>query len=625
MKVNRRLINSESDLIKTLEDLYFMSKEGKNFFSIMEILSNEEVIKTAIHNIKSNKGSKTAGIDGKTIDDFLQMETSSLVELIRNTINSYTPQPVKRIYIPKGNIKSSKKSEMRPLGIPNMIDRIIQELVRMFIEPIVEAKFYKHSYGFRPYRSAEHALARMRDVARRSKTYWVVEGDIRGYFDNINHNKLLEIMWNMGIKDKRLLAIIKKMLKAGYMDERRYYKTDKGTPQGGIISPLLANIYLNSFDWFIAKEYEYHPYTDRYQSRKAAYQKLRKEGHCPTYLVRYADDWVILTTSEENATRLLKKAGKYLKHVLHLDLSKEKTLISDLRIRPLTFLSYNMRFGLTKENKEAPLLYPNMKAVSRSVEEIKVIVKKLRYSPDNEWFATNIEKINEKLIGLSNYFNKGISKRTLEKIDNRLFWGVWKSFKSYFRYEKDTKMAMKHFVPMNILGNRINRHEKYQGKTLAIEIDGIMIGITKSAITPVQYSRNFNQDMTPYTPEGRKLYAKTMEKVPPLARPATYKADELFIAHSDKSREITNFEYMMNKDYAYNRDKGKCRACSCYLYGKAHCHHKKNKLPMHEINKVKNLISLCNECHKLVHNSKPIEGTTKRVKLIEELRKTIRD
>ncbi|TKI12175.1 RNA-dependent DNA polymerase, partial [Bacillus wiedmannii] len=114
MKVNRRLINSESDLIKTLEDLYFMSKEGKNFFSIMEILSNEEVIKTAIHNIKSNKGSKTAGIDGKTIDDFLQMETSSLVELIRNTINSYTPQPVKRIYIPKGNIKSSKKSEMRP-------------------------------------------------------------------------------------------------------------------------------------------------------------------------------------------------------------------------------------------------------------------------------------------------------------------------------------------------------------------------------------------------------------------------------------------------------------------------------------------------------------------------------
>ncbi|MCM3245658.1 MULTISPECIES: group II intron reverse transcriptase/maturase [Cytobacillus] len=624
MKVNRRLINSEDDLIKLLDDIHLKSKENGSFFGISEMLLNKEAIITAVHKVKSNKGSKTAGIDGKTIDDYLQMDEAELIATIQSHVVNYNPQPVRRIYIPKENIKTNDRTKMRPLGIPNMIDRIIQELVRMFIEPIAEARFYKHSYGFRPYRSAEHALARMRDVTRRSKTYWVIEGDIKGYFDNINHNKLLEIMWNMGIKDKRLLAIVKKMLRAGYIENGQYHKTTSGTPQGGIISPLLANIYLNGFDWLIAKEFEYHSYTDRYQSRRAAYQKLRKAGHEPTYLVRYADDWVILTTSESNARRLLKKAEKYLKHNLKLELSSEKTLITDIRRKPLTFLSYDMRIGMTREGKQAPLLYPNMRAVTKSTKEIKSLIKKLRYSPNDEWFATNIEKINEKLVGISNYFNKGISKRTLEKIDNRFFWGVWKSFKRYNLYKKDSTLADRHYVPLKSLGNRIARHEKYNGKTLAIEIDGIKIGITKCAITPVQYSRNFNQDITPYTSEGRKMYAKAMEKVLPLCRPATYKADELFIAHQNYNRILTNFEFVMNKDYAYNRDKGKCRACGCYLFGKSHCHHKNPKLPLNEVNKVANLISLCSNCHNLVHNNKIVEGAMKRIRLIEKLRKTIK-
>ncbi|MED3126373.1 group II intron reverse transcriptase/maturase [Bacillus wiedmannii] len=624
MKVQRRLIKSEHDLTKLMDEMHLVAKEGGHFFGIAEMFTNEEVIKTAIHKIKSNQGSKTAGVDGKTIDDYLQMDKDELIKLISSHIENYEPKPVKRIYIPKGNSKTNDKSQMRPLGIPTMIDRIIQELVRMFIEPIAEAKFYNHSYGFRPYRSTEHALARMRDVARRSKTFWVVEGDIKGYFDNINHNKLVEIMWNMGIKDKRLLAIIKKILKAGYVENGQFHKTTKGTPQGGIISPLLANIYLNGFDWFIAKEYEFHPYTDRYQTRRAAYQKLKKDGHEPTYLVRYADDWVILTTSESNARRLLNKAQKYLKHKMKLELSTEKTLITDLRVRPVTFLSYDMRFGLTKENKYAPLLYPNMKAVNKAIKEIKSYVKKLRYSPNDEWFATNIEKINEKLVGISNYFNKGISKKTLSKIDNKIFWGMLKAFKSYFKYEKNTTLMENHYVPLNTVSNRRVRHEKYNWKTFAIEIDNIKIGATKCAITPVQYSRNFNQEMTPFTAEGRKLYAQRMEKTLPLCRPTIYKADELYIAHKDKNRIMTNFEFIMNKDYAYNRDKGKCRACGCFLYGKGNCHHKNPKLPLNEVNKVNNLISLCTECHKLVHNKEAIEGNAKRVRLIEKLRKNIK-
>ena len=234
MKVNRRVIRNEAELKQLLDEMYQSAKAGRSFYGLTEMLTNEELIITAMHNIKSNHGSKTAGLDGKTIDDYLQMDTNALVTLLKSEIDNYNPRPVKRVYIPKNNIKSANIKDMRPLGIPNMIDRIIQELVRMLLEPIAEAHFYNHSYGFRPYRSAEHALARMRDVARRSKTYWVVEGDIKGYFDNINHNKLIEIMWNMGIKDKRMLAIVKKMLKAGYVENGVYHKTDKGTPQGGL-------------------------------------------------------------------------------------------------------------------------------------------------------------------------------------------------------------------------------------------------------------------------------------------------------------------------------------------------------------------------------------------------------
>lgn len=621
MKVNRRVIRSEGELKQLLDEMYQKAKDGDSFYGLVEMLTNEEAVVSAIHKIKGNHGSKTPGADGKGIDEYLQMDKDELIALLQRHINDYDPQPVKRVYIPKNNIKSTDKTQMRPLGIPNMIDRIIQELVRMFIEPIAEAQLYPHSYGFRPYRSAEHALARMRDVSRRSKTFWVVEGDIHGYFDHINHNKLIEIMWNMGIKDKRLLAIIKKMLKAGYVENGVYHKTTEGTPQGGIVSPLLANIYLNGFDWMIAREYEFHPYTERYKERRAAYQQMKAEGHEPTYLVRYADDWVILTTSKENAERLMQKADKYLKHRLKLELSLEKTLITDMRIRPVTFLSYDLKFGTTKEGKYAPMLYPNMKAVGKAVKEVSAVIKKMRYSSDDEWLAVDIERANEMLVGISNYFNKGISKKVLSGIDHRLFWTLFKAFKRHYRYPKNTVLAKNHCVPMNMLGNRVARHGRYGGKTLAVKVNGVWVGLTHCDITPVKYSRNFNQTMTPYTEQGRKAYAALMERTPPLCRPAIYKAEELLRVRQGFKRELTNFEFFMNRDYAYNRDRGKCRACGCYLFGiEAHCHHIDPSLPADQVNKVKNLASLCPVCHRLVHSNQVVEGPAKKKKSIQKFR-----
>jgi len=231
MKVKGQGIISEAGLNNLLDNMYALSrKRDEPFYNLVELAMNRQVILTAIHNIKSNKGSKTAGIDKKDIDVYLQMDFEKLVSLINKTLSNYNPLPVRRQYIPKSN------GRRRALGIPTMLDRVIQEIVKITIEPILEAKFFKHSYGFRPYRSAEHAIARIIDLVRRGKNYYIVEGDIEGFFDNINHNKLIELLWNMGIRDKRMLAIIKKMLKAGVMEDDKSYKTDMGTPQGGIIS-----------------------------------------------------------------------------------------------------------------------------------------------------------------------------------------------------------------------------------------------------------------------------------------------------------------------------------------------------------------------------------------------------
>lgn len=209
----------------------------------MNSLKSETTIVTAIHNIKSNKGSKTAGVDRVKMDKYLQMPKDKVVGIVQRNLRHYLPKPARRVYINKGNGK------MRPLGIPTILDRIIQECIRIIIEPICEEKFYPHSYGFRPYRAQKHAIADIchtLNVPAKSenKAVFALEGDIKGCFDNINHRILLQKLWRIGIHDKRIITIIRQILKAGYVGYDILYNTTVGTPQGGIISPLLSNVYL---------------------------------------------------------------------------------------------------------------------------------------------------------------------------------------------------------------------------------------------------------------------------------------------------------------------------------------------------------------------------------------------
>ncbi|WP_246589726.1 group II intron reverse transcriptase/maturase [Desertibacillus haloalkaliphilus] len=336
---------SESELQTIVDTFFTKAKEGKEsgrifaFKGLLEIINSDVVILTAIHNIKGNQGSQTPGSDGENMqEDILKKDYNEVIERVKSTLINYKPRPVRRVFIPKPGT-----SEKRPLGIPSIIDRIIQECVRIVIEPIVEAQFFAHSYGFRPMRSAQMAIERTTDIVRKTGCYWVVEGDISKFFDNVNHRILLKKLWGMGIRDKRVLMIIKSMLEAGIMNEVQ--KNEIGTPQGGIISPLLANVYLDKFDNWITREWEEKRTKHQYSTASKRNRALRNGGDRfkPAYLIRYADDWILITNSKRNAEKWKYRIAKYLKSNLKLDLSEDKTHITNIKKKPIRFLGFTFK------------------------------------------------------------------------------------------------------------------------------------------------------------------------------------------------------------------------------------------------------------------------------------------
>ncbi len=223
----RKIRNSEYyNLEATFDRLYAQSKAGKEFNGLMSIISSRENILLAYRTLKKNKGSYTPGVDKRTIDNLANMQEDKFVYLIQKQFSLYHPSPVRREEIPKENGKT------RPLGIPTIVDRIVQQCVLQVLEPICEAKFSENSNGFRPNRSAETAMAQCMRLVQVQHLYHVVDLDIQGFFDNINHTKLIRQIWSLGIRDKKLLCIIKAMLKAPVvLKSGEIIYPSKGTPQ----------------------------------------------------------------------------------------------------------------------------------------------------------------------------------------------------------------------------------------------------------------------------------------------------------------------------------------------------------------------------------------------------------
>lgn len=215
---------------KAFDELYQQSKNGNNFYKLLEIIGSEQNICLAYRNLKTNSGSKTAGTDGKTIEDIKGLSDREVIETVRKQLADYHPQSVRRVFIPKPG--SDKK---RPLGIPCIWDRLIQQCILQVLEPICEPKFHNHSYGFRQNRDAHHAVSRVVSMVNMYKHYYCVDVDIKGFFDNVNHGKLLKQIWTLGIRDKRLLCIIMRILfcNIAWMKEYRGNEDGNDIPVNG--------------------------------------------------------------------------------------------------------------------------------------------------------------------------------------------------------------------------------------------------------------------------------------------------------------------------------------------------------------------------------------------------------
>ena len=480
------------DMQKTFDSLYADSKSGEVFGHLMDIISAPSNIKLAFRNIKGNDGSHTAGTDGRTIESLAVMPEDKFVKLIQKQFRRYEPKAVKRVEIPKPNGK------MRPLGIPCIIDRIVQQCILQVMEPICEAKFYEHSYGFRPCRSAENAISYAYGLAQRNKLHYVVDVDVKGFFDNVDHRKLLKQIWTLGIRDTKLIQIIKAMLKAPIeMPDGETVLPSKGTPQGGILSPLLANIVLNELDWWIASQWDEmvrhmkHPckvtyYPNGAEKKCNSYTALKKSNLKEMRIVRYADDFKIFCRTKEDAEKTYYAVKDWLWKRLKLEVSDEKSKVTNLRKRDSEFLGFRIKL---RRKSNSWVITSNVcdKAIHRISKEMADSVKAIQSSKTAEEISLNVGDYNAKVIGVQDYYciatrvnlnfsdiARPINGQLLHRIDGIKKQGEIKNRYLRKRYGKSKQM-------------------RWIGETPLVPLAYVQFKI------PMRKSRKIN----PYTSEGR--------------------------------------------------------------------------------------------------------------------------
>ena len=359
-------------------------------------------------------------------------------------------------------------------------------------------------------------------------------------------------------------------------------------------------------------------------------RRLKWAGVTPKYNFRYADDWVILTSTKREAERLKRELTKYFQAKMKLELSQEKTYVTDLRKEGIHFLGFVVKAErkrktpdpTTWDNLLVGKPFPDKERLTKKIRNLEEEIRKIgKYSKPN-LRAAQIHYVNSVIIGLAQYIQPSICSHMFHAIDRRVNNTALAVWKKMFPKEYNEMQ-----VPLKELCNLPHRHEGYISKTFAIKIEGAWFGITMAFITHSRYeSKPFDQKMTPYTADGRKRYVNYRSKHKPLPcdRPSINDPVEIEMSVYVKGKALKmNFEYFMNREYAYNRDRGKCKCCGKEFtaFTPKHCHHVDNKLPLDKINKVSNLAWLCVPCHHMVHNSPIPPGTdTKTVQKILKYR-----
>ena len=378
-------------------NLYLTAKKDKQrrFHALYDRIFRLDVLWRAWKEVRANKGS--AGMDGITFEMIEEYGVEEYLLDIQEDLQNkqYRPKPVKRVYIPKPDGKQ------RPLGIPTIRDRIVQQACKIVIEPIFEANFLDSSYGFRPKRDEKQATEKVKKELY--KNWYVVDADIQGYFDNINHEILLGLL-KRRISDRRVIKLCRQWLQAGVIENGKYYPTEKGSPQGGVISPLLANIYLHVLD---------------------SYWENHKELGV---IVRYADDAVIVCRTRKDA----ELAFEHLKRMmtkLKLTLNPQKTKIVDMNKESFDFLGFRyQKFGKTKCGRKLPYMMPSKKAMKKVKDAIRTITcRKSAY----EGLEQKVEKLNPLIRGWRNYFQYGNSTKRFKQLDEYVWMKLWR--RVYYR------------------------------------------------------------------------------------------------------------------------------------------------------------------------------------------------
>ena len=566
------------------DSLYAQSANGQNFYGLLDLMQSDENIRLAYRNIKRNTGSKTAGFDGLTIEDLKKLSVLEVVSTIQQMFEHYRPQAVRRVFIPKANGKK------RPLGIPTIWDRLFQQCILQVLEPICEAKFYKHSYGFRPNRSTHHAKARFETLINRACLYHCVDVDIKGFFDNVDHAKLLKQIWTLGIRDKALLSIISRLLKAEIIGEG--FPT-KGTPQGGILSPLLSNIVLNELDWWVNRQWESFETCKTYKTYGGRYSALKQSNlkHC--YIVRYADDFKILCRTRSQAIKMYYAVKDFLQTRLHLQISEEKSRVVNLKKNSSEFLGFRLKAHpkkTSKRNLYVARSHMTKKALINAQIKVKQAVKAIQKHQSVE----NVWRFNTVIIGIQNYYSAAshitddlneLSYRLHRALYNRL-----KEMKKEATFQDFSKSLQK-------------RYKGYECKLYKIK--GMVL-------VPIHAQRckvnlNFSQTVCNYTTAGRNKIHQNLRAI-----------NKQTLAHVMKQFiPKRSIEYNDNRISRFIAQYGKCAITGIELgLNDWHCHH---KTPYHlsKDDSYGNLMILHESAHRLIHmrNQQKIQALLNALKL----------
>lgn len=580
-------------MIDSFDNLYKESSDNHVFNNLMEIVTSSNNILLAYRNVKGNSGSVSPGVDNKNIDDLKEIPNADFIKIVQTKFSEYKPQPVKRVEIPKPNGKT------RPLGIPTIWDRIVQQCLLQVLEPIMEAKFHDKNYGFRPNRSAHHAFAQAVRLAQVSKLTFVVDIDIEGFFDNVNHSKLIKQLWTLGVQDKWILGVIRAMLKAPIIHkDGRIEHPKKGTPQGGILSPLLANVVLNELDWWISSQWETHPTRhnyDWYHAEKGywnkgnKYRALRGSKLKEIYIVRYADDFKIFCRKRSDADNIFIAAKSWLKERLKLDISIEKSKVVNLKKQKPEFLGFTMK--LVRKRKtfviETHMCHKAMKKVSDNLaKQIKVI----QHTPTKEELQKQLVKYNSMVIGIHQYYKKAthisvdcpkINQRIMIIIKNRLD-------------VKKNGHPPSDFVKKNYARSKQLRW-----------INGypmIPLGFVKHSHTSLP-----KMGICKYTPEGRVLIHKYL----------TFPID-IINQLMNMNNPDESIEFRDNRVSKYSSQRGRCRVTKEFLeLADIYCHRIIPKKLGGKDN-FQNLVIIHRNIHQLIHENDKARATL----LVMEMRIT---